>query len=99
MKSTKATGSAAGTKKQASGTAGLSLRELEREELDEIHRKRQELSRALKEGKLSREKIDEINSRKRKSDERGKERKRKKSPPAMRMRADDYEKRTREEKT
>ena len=60
MKSTKATG-AAGTKKQSSGTAGLSLRELEREqrkrkeELDEIHRKRQELSRALKEGKLSRD--------------------------------------------
>ena len=61
MKSTKATGAAAGTKKQSSGTAGLSLRELEREqrkrkeELDEIHRKRQELSRALKEGKLSRD--------------------------------------------
>ena len=56
----KATG-AAGTKKQSSGSAGQSLRELEREqrkrkeEFDEIHRKRQELSRALKAGKLSRD--------------------------------------------
>ena len=60
MKASKAT---AGSKKQSSGTTGLSLRELEKEErkrkdeLDEIHRKRQELSRALKAGKLSREKI------------------------------------------
>ena len=60
MKATKGT-AAAGTKKKSSGTAGLSLRELEREEmkrkeeLDEIHRKRQELSRALKAGKLSRD--------------------------------------------
>ena len=60
MKATKGT-AAAGTKKKSSGTAGLSLRELEREqrkrkeELDEIHRKRQELSRALKAGNLSRD--------------------------------------------
>merc|ERR1719445_888936 len=105
----------ASSRKQATGTSGLSL-----EELDDIHRKRQELSRALKAGNLSREKIEEINSRKRKSEEsksskstsrsRGekgdssrserKERKRRKSPrPAMRMRADDYEKRERDEKT
>ena len=61
MASKPAKAASASSRKQATGTSGLSLKELEREErkrkeeLDDIHRKRQELSRALKAGNLSRD--------------------------------------------